>query len=277
MTTATPSTALVTIQPVFTDAERLALARVPGGVPRPDPRRLRTRPAPVHQSVPRPLPAPVCGPPRRHRRLRPRPGSPRAGPALTVTRRLCTIAGFYKYAVEEELLDHSPAARVRRPRVDYESHATALDRNELGAMLVAAGLGPAGRACADLPARAERAASVGGHRRRYRASGPESAGTRTLDDNPQGQQGRHHSARAAHRPGDRSGHRGTCADGPVFLAADATAAGPARRPADRPQSCAPRGDRQIRHAPHAAARVQSPAALDAGVPLRDVPGSGLSC
>ena len=53
----------------------------------------------------------------------------------TVTRRLCTIAGFYKYAVEEELLDHSPAAHVRRPRVDYESHATALDRNELGAML----------------------------------------------------------------------------------------------------------------------------------------------
>jgi site-specific recombinase XerD len=34
----------------------------------------------------------------------------------TVTRRLSTIAGFYKYAVEEELLDHSPAAHVRRPR-----------------------------------------------------------------------------------------------------------------------------------------------------------------
>jgi len=33
----------------------------------------------------------------------------------TVTRRLCTIAGFYRYAVEEELLDHSPAAHVRRP------------------------------------------------------------------------------------------------------------------------------------------------------------------
>src|SRR6266513_4138269 len=60
----------------------------------------------------------------------------------TVTRRLCTIAGFYKHAVEEELLDHSPAAHVRRPRVDYESHATALDRNELGAILFAAGLGP---------------------------------------------------------------------------------------------------------------------------------------
>jgi integrase/recombinase XerD len=52
----------------------------------------------------------------------------------TVTRRLCTIAGLYKYAVEEELLEHSPAAHVRRPRLDYESHATALDRNELGAL-----------------------------------------------------------------------------------------------------------------------------------------------
>jgi site-specific recombinase XerD len=60
----------------------------------------------------------------------------------TITRRLCTIAGFYKYAVEEELLDHSPAAHVRRPRLDYESTATGLDRNEMGALLVAAGLGP---------------------------------------------------------------------------------------------------------------------------------------
>jgi len=60
----------------------------------------------------------------------------------TVSRRLCTVAGFYRYAVEEELLDHSPAVHVRRPRVDYESHATALDRNEVGALLVAAGLGP---------------------------------------------------------------------------------------------------------------------------------------
>jgi site-specific recombinase XerD len=63
-----------------------------------------------------------------------------------ITRRLRTIAGFYRYAVEEDLLDHSPAAHVRRPRLDYESHATGLDRNELGALLVAAGLGsPADR------------------------------------------------------------------------------------------------------------------------------------
>jgi integrase/recombinase XerD len=61
----------------------------------------------------------------------------------TVTRRLSTIAGLYKYAVEENLLDHSPAAHVRRPRLDYESHAAGLDRNEVGALLVAAGLGSA--------------------------------------------------------------------------------------------------------------------------------------
>jgi integrase/recombinase XerD len=61
----------------------------------------------------------------------------------TVTRRLCTVAGFYRYAVEEELLGNSPAAHVRRPRQDYDSHATGLDRNELGALLVAAGLGTA--------------------------------------------------------------------------------------------------------------------------------------
>jgi integrase len=61
----------------------------------------------------------------------------------TVARRLCTVAGFYRYAVEEELLDHSPAVHVRRPRLDYESHVTGLDRNELGALLVAAGLGAA--------------------------------------------------------------------------------------------------------------------------------------
>jgi integrase/recombinase XerD len=59
----------------------------------------------------------------------------------TVTRRLSTIAGVFKYAVEEDLLDHPPAAHVRRPRVDYESHAAALDRDELGALLVAAGSG----------------------------------------------------------------------------------------------------------------------------------------
>jgi len=55
---------------------------------------------------------------------------------------LCTVAGFYRYAEEEGLLARSPAAHVRRPRLDYESHASGLDRNEeVGALLVAAGVG----------------------------------------------------------------------------------------------------------------------------------------
>jgi integrase/recombinase XerD len=61
----------------------------------------------------------------------------------TVARRLCTIACFYRYAEEEGLIAISPAVHVRRPRLDYESHATGLDRNEVGALLVAAGLGGA--------------------------------------------------------------------------------------------------------------------------------------
>jgi site-specific recombinase XerD len=59
----------------------------------------------------------------------------------TIARRLSTIAGFYRYAAEEGSFEHSPAVHVRRPRLGYESHAVGLDRNELGAFLVAAGLG----------------------------------------------------------------------------------------------------------------------------------------
>jgi hypothetical protein len=58
----------------------------------------------------------------------------------TVARRLCTVVGFYRYAEEEGVIDHSPAAHIRRPRIDCESHVAHLDRNELGALLVAARL-----------------------------------------------------------------------------------------------------------------------------------------
>jgi integrase len=58
----------------------------------------------------------------------------------TVARRLSTVAGFYRYAEQEGLIARSPAVHVRRPRLDYESHTVGLDRNELGAVLVAAGL-----------------------------------------------------------------------------------------------------------------------------------------
>ena len=140
MITAAPSTALATIQPAFTDAERLALAGYLAGY-----RGLtRAYALDLRQFTTwcRARSLALFAVRRADIESFARDLETRGRARATVTRRLSTIAGFYKYAVEEELLDHSPAAHVRRPRVDYESHAVALDRNELGAILVAAGLGP---------------------------------------------------------------------------------------------------------------------------------------
>jgi site-specific recombinase XerD len=138
-TTSTP-TAVAAVEPVFTDSERLALAGFLAGYT-----------GLTREAYALDLRQYTSWCRQHHLRLfqarradiecfaRDLEASGRA--RATITRRLCTIAGFYKYAVEEELLDHSPAGHVRRPRLDYESHAIGLDRNELGALLVAAGLG----------------------------------------------------------------------------------------------------------------------------------------
>jgi integrase/recombinase XerD len=185
----------------------------------------------------------------------------------TITRRLCTIAGFYKYAVEEELLEHSPAAHVRRPRLDYESHATGLDRNELGALLVAAGLGhPAEHALiSPLALNGLRVSEATGAN--IEALGVE-RGHRTLVITRKG--GKVVTIPLAPRTaraidlavGERS-------DGPVFLAADGRrldrhgAARIVRRAAPGAGITKPVGPHTLRHA-------FITAALDAGVPLRDV-------
>src|SRR5712664_1367326 len=141
MTTTIPSAALVLAAPVFTNTERLALAGFLAGYSG------LTRQAyelDLRQFASWCRQHQLClfGARRADIEFFARDLEARGRARATITRRLCTIAGFYKYAVEEELLDHSPAAPVRRPRLDYESHATALDRNQLGALLVAAGLGP---------------------------------------------------------------------------------------------------------------------------------------
>ncbi len=59
----------------------------------------------------------------------------------TVARRLSTLVSLYRYCEQEGLIERNPALNVRRPRVDYESRTLGLDRNELGAFLVQAGLG----------------------------------------------------------------------------------------------------------------------------------------
>ena len=142
MTTAAPSTAHATIQPAFTDPERLALAGYLAGY-RGLTREAYTLDLRQFTTWCRARSLPLSAVRRADIENFARDLEARGRARSSVTRRLCTIAGFYKYAVdhpEEELLEHSPAAHVRRPRVDYESHAAALDRNELGAILVAAGL-----------------------------------------------------------------------------------------------------------------------------------------
>src|SRR5271170_3443086 len=139
----TTTTALVPIQPVFSDAERLALAGYLAGY-RGLTREAYTLDLRQFTNWCRTRSLALFAVRRADIESFARELEARGRARATVTRRLCTIAGFYKYAVEEELIDHSPAAHVRRPRLDYESHAVALDRNELGALLVAAGLGPPG-------------------------------------------------------------------------------------------------------------------------------------
>jgi len=259
MTTAAPSTALVTIQPAFTDPERLALAGFLGGAYALDLRQFtawcRARSLPLF-AVRR---ADIEG------FARDLEASGRA--RATVTRRLCTIAGFYKYAVEEELLDHSPAAHVRRPRLDYESHATALDRNELGALLVAVGLGsPVEHALISLLA-------LNGLRV-SEATGADiehlgvERGHRTLTITRKG--GKVVTIPLAPRTARAIDLAvGERCDGPVFLTADGRgldrhgAGRIVRRVARRAGITKPVGPHTLRHA-------FITAALDAGVPLRDV-------
>ena len=182
------------------------LGRVPGRLLRPDPRGLRARSAPVRDLVRRTL-GPRCSSASAPTSKRSAATSRRCGRArATIARRLCTIACFYRYAEQEGLIEHSPAVHVRRPRLDYESHATGLDRNEVGAMLVAAGLGGARDHALICAARPQRAARLRSDRRRHRAPRP-----RARPPHPhrpaQGRQDRHDPARATHRPRDRSGRR----------------------------------------------------------------------
>ena len=252
MTTTTPPAVLVPVAPVFTNTERLALAGFLagyGGLTREayelD---LRQYVSWCHQHHLRLFQARRADIECFARDLETR-GRARA----TITQRLCTVAGFYRYTVEEDLLDHSPAAHVRRPRLDYESHATGLDRNELGALLVAAGLGPPGEHAliSLLALNGLRASEATGAN--IEALGVE-RGHRTLVITRKG--GKVVTIPLAPRTARATDLAvGERVEGPVFLAPRRAAAGPARR---RP-GCSPGGPpcrtRQAGRASHVAARV----------------------
>ena len=184
-----------------------------------------------------------------------------------ITRRLCTVAGFCRYAAGEELLDRSPAVHVRRPRLDYESHATGLDRNEIGALLAAAGLGPAaGHALISLLAiNGLRVSEATGAN--IEAPGLE-RGHRTLVITRKG--GKVVTIPLAPRTARAIDLAiGERCEGPVFRAADGHrldrhgAGRIVRRVARRAGITKPVGPHTLRHA-------FITAAPDAGVPLRDV-------
>jgi integrase/recombinase XerD len=114
-TTTTASTALATVAPVFTGPERLALAGFLAGYTgltrEPCALDLREYAAWCRQRDLRLFEA-------RRADIDCFACDLEAGgrARATVNRRLCAIAAFYRYAVEEELLEHIPAAHVRRPR-----------------------------------------------------------------------------------------------------------------------------------------------------------------
>jgi integrase/recombinase XerD len=57
----------------------------------------------------------------------------------TVARHLSTLSGFYRYALAEDAVVRNPVANVRRPKVGSDTVSTGLDRDELAALVVAAG------------------------------------------------------------------------------------------------------------------------------------------
>ena len=72
----------------------------------------------------------------RHLSTVPRPGTGRVASAATIARALSAISGFYTYAVSEaEVIERSPVAAVRRPRVSQDSTTAGLSASQLRALL----------------------------------------------------------------------------------------------------------------------------------------------
>ena len=171
----------------------------------------------------------------------------------TVARRLCTIVGFYRYAEEEGVIEHSPAVHIRRPRIDYESHVAHLDRNELGSILVTAGLSsPRDHALVSLLAlnglRVSEA--IGAN---IEALGLE-RGHRTLTVLRKGGKlvTMPLAPRVARAVDLAVGER---VEGPIFLGLQPRTARSARRRADRAPRRSPCRDRQAGRTAHAASRL----------------------
>jgi len=186
----------------------------------------------------------------------------------TISRRLSTICGFYRYCSQEAVIDRNPAAYVRRPKLDYESHTLGLDRNELGAFLVQAGL------CGGRDHALMCLLALNG----LRISEALGAEIENLDYQ------RGHRTLFVHRKGHKTAtiplaprtatsldlYIGERTGGPIFLNADGTRRLDRHAAARIVRRLAKAAGIDKRISPHSLRHSFITAALDAGVPLRDV-------
>ena len=273
MATTIPSTALVPVAPVFTNAERLALAGFLAGYSG------LTRQA--YELDLRQF-ASWCQQHQLHlfaaRRADieffARNPEARGRARATITRRLCNggrvLPVRRRRGAARSLTRRACAAATAGLRVPR--HRPGPQRARRHARYRRAW--PTSQARADLPARAERAPGLRSHRRQHR-SARHRARPPHIGDHPQGRQGRHHPTRPTHRPGDRPGQRRT------HRRADLPDSGqapdrPARRRADRAANRPPRRDHQARRAPHTAPRVHHCGAGCRGA-TAGCPGGRLPC
>ena len=183
----------------------------------------------------------------------------------TVDRRLSTVCGYYRFAHIDGRIPANPAQYVRRPRV-HPAAQRGMDRGELASFLYTAERTSPMHAALAVLLGLERPAGQRSLRRQHR--GPR---LRTRPPHPadrrQGQQARRHPARATHRPHPRPGDRRT--------RRRTDPAAPQRRPPRHPHRL-PLGALGRQRAgldrvhPHMLRAAFIMAALDAGVPLRDV-------
>jgi site-specific recombinase XerD len=194
----------------------------------------------------------------------------------TVARRLSALAGFYRYATDEGLIDRSPLAGVRRPKVADDSQATGLDRDQLRALLAAA---------------RQRAAAGVGQRVRDLAlvtllahNGLRIGEALAADVTDLGSERGHRTLRVTHKGGRRAtvvlapvtaraldDYLDGRADGPLFVTASGRRLDePAAFRMVRRLAIAAGLELADRLSPHSLRHAFVTLALDAGVPLRDV-------
>lgn len=75
----------------------------------------------------------------RHLSQKPQPRTKRPASPASIARRLSCLSKFYDYGIKDaELLEHSPVANVRRPKVSDDSSTVGLTADELDRLLTAA-------------------------------------------------------------------------------------------------------------------------------------------